>query len=131
MNVSIDPPLNNKQHLTEHVKSKSIPWVEKYRPSHYQDIILEPINKQIFSTILKKGTFPNLLLYGPPGTGKTTTIINMGIIYSSSPIFIILISYLFFNEKININRFFGILISLIGVIIIIININTITIIIYN
>jgi drug/metabolite transporter (DMT)-like permease len=52
--------------------------------------------------------------------GKTTTIINMGIIYSSSPIFIILISYLFFNEKININRFFGILISLIGVIIIII-----------
>jgi drug/metabolite transporter (DMT)-like permease len=52
--------------------------------------------------------------------GKTTTIVNMGIIYSSSPIFIILISYLFFNEKININRFIGILISLIGVIIIII-----------
>ena len=52
--------------------------------------------------------------------GKTTTIVNMGIIYSSSPIFIILISYLFFNEKININRFLGILISLIGVIIIII-----------
>jgi len=52
--------------------------------------------------------------------GKTTTIVNMGIIYSSSPIFIILISYLFFNEKININRFFGVLISLTGVIIIII-----------
>jgi len=52
--------------------------------------------------------------------GKTTTIVNMGIIYSSSPIFIILISYLFFNEKMNINRFIGILISLIGVIIIII-----------
>jgi drug/metabolite transporter (DMT)-like permease len=52
--------------------------------------------------------------------GKTTTIVNMGIIYSSSPIFIILISYLFFNEKINMNRFLGILISLIGVIIIII-----------
>jgi drug/metabolite transporter (DMT)-like permease len=52
--------------------------------------------------------------------GKTTTIVNMGIIYSSSPIFIILISYLFFKEKINILRFVGILISLIGVIIIII-----------
>jgi len=52
--------------------------------------------------------------------GKTTTIVNMGIIYSSSPIFIILISYFFFNEKININQFFGALISLIGVIVIII-----------
>lgn len=58
-------------------KTKSIPWVEKYRPNHYQDIILEPVNKKIFSTILKKGTFPNLLLYGPPGTGKTTTIMNL------------------------------------------------------
>ena len=52
--------------------------------------------------------------------GKTTTIVNMGIIYSSSPIFIILISYFFFNEKINTNQFFGALISLIGVIVIII-----------
>ena len=33
--------------------------------------------------------------------GKTTTIINMGIIYTSSPIFIILISTFFFGEKIN------------------------------
>ena len=52
--------------------------------------------------------------------GKTTTIINMGIIYSSSPIFIILISYFFFNEILNFNRIFGVLISLIGVVIIII-----------
>lgn len=59
------------------ISTKTIPWVEKYRPNHYQDIILEPINKKIFSTILKKGTFPNLLLYGPPGTGKTTTIMNL------------------------------------------------------
>jgi len=55
--------------------------------------------------------------------GKTTTIVNMGIIYSSSPIFIILISYFFFNEKIKINQFFGALISLIGVIVIIIKAN--------
>jgi drug/metabolite transporter (DMT)-like permease len=51
---------------------------------------------------------------------KPTTIVNMGIIYSSSPIFIILISYLFFKEIINILRFVGVLISSIGVIIIII-----------
>ena len=31
--------------------------------------------------------------------GQTTTIINMGIIYTSSPIFIILISYFFLRKK--------------------------------
>lgn len=56
---------------------KTIPWVEKYRPSQYQDIILEDVNKRIFNTILNNGTFPNILLYGPPGTGKTTTIMNI------------------------------------------------------
>ena len=52
--------------------------------------------------------------------GQTTTIVNMGIIYSSSPIFIILISYFFFNENINIKRIFGVLISSFGVVVIII-----------
>ena len=57
--------------------------------------------------------------------GKTTTIINMGIIYSSSPIFIILISTFFFKEKINLIRLFGVLICIFGVLAIIIkgNIN--------
>jgi drug/metabolite transporter (DMT)-like permease len=52
--------------------------------------------------------------------GKTTTVVNMGIIYSSSPIFIILISYLFFSKKINLPSFFGIMLCLIGVVLIII-----------
>ena len=52
--------------------------------------------------------------------GKTTTIINMGIIYSSSPIFIILISVLFFREKINLVRALGVLTCICGVITIII-----------
>ena len=52
--------------------------------------------------------------------GKTTTVINMGIIYSSSPIFIILISTLFFKEKINVIRILGVLICIFGVIAIIV-----------
>ena len=52
--------------------------------------------------------------------GKTTTITNMGIIYSSSPIFIILISTLFFREKINLIRILGVLTCICGVIVIII-----------
>ena len=55
----------------------TIPWVEKYRPDHFSDIVLDPINRNLFRQILEKNYFPNLLFYGPPGTGKTTTIINL------------------------------------------------------
>jgi len=55
----------------------TIPWVEKYRPTKFDDIVLDPLNKRIMDTIINNNYFPNLLLYGPPGTGKTTTIINL------------------------------------------------------
>lgn len=55
----------------------NIPWVEKYRPQKFNNIVLNEINRQIFTNILNKNYFPNLLFYGPPGTGKTTTIINL------------------------------------------------------
>ena len=48
------------------------------------------------------GAFPFL-------AGQTTTIVNMGIIYTSSPIFIILISYLFFKEKFTFIKFLGLI----------------------
>jgi len=54
----------------------SIPWVEKYRPTQFDTIVLDPFNRTLFEKILEKNHFPNLLFYGPPGTGKTTTIIN-------------------------------------------------------
>jgi len=57
--------------------NNSIPWVEKYRPTHFDSIVLDPLNKKIFHNIIQQSFFPNLLLYGPPGTGKTTTIINL------------------------------------------------------
>ena len=52
-------------------------WMEKYRPNKFDEIVLDPINKQILTNIIETGYFPNLLFYGPPGTGKTTTIINL------------------------------------------------------
>ena len=54
-----------------------IPLVEKYRPTQYDNIVLDPQNKQILRNIIETSYFPNLLFYGPPGTGKTTTIINV------------------------------------------------------
>ena len=62
--------LNNKN-------KENIPWIEKYRPTHFDNIVLSPINRKIFENIFNHQYFPNLLFYGPPGTGKTTTIINL------------------------------------------------------
>ncbi|WP_440916691.1 DMT family transporter [Candidatus Pelagibacter sp.] len=59
------------------------------------------------------GAFPFL-------AGETTTVTNMGIIYTSSPVFIILISYFFFQEKINLTKVIGLIACLIGVFVIII-----------
>lgn len=55
----------------------SIPWVEKYRPTQFDKIVLDPNNQELFQQIIEKEYFPHLLFYGPPGTGKTTTIINL------------------------------------------------------
>jgi len=53
------------------------PWTEAYRPTEFENIVLDPINQRFFESILNKDYFPNMLFYGPPGTGKTTTIINL------------------------------------------------------
>jgi replication factor C subunit 3/5 len=54
-----------------------VPFVELYRPKNFDDIVLDPLNKQILKNIIESSYIPNLLFYGPPGTGKTTTIINL------------------------------------------------------
>ena len=51
--------------------------------------------------------------------GMSTTMANMGIIYTSSPIFIIVLSVLFFGDKINFSRIAGLILCLSGVLIII------------
>ena len=56
---------------------RTVPWVEKYRPTNFEQIVLDEMNQRIFRNILAKRHFPHLLFYGPPGTGKTTTIMNL------------------------------------------------------
>jgi len=55
----------------------SIPWVEKYRPTDFYDIVLDNDNKDILKNMIETNSFPNMLFYGPPGTGKTTTVTNL------------------------------------------------------
>ena len=69
-----------KQEITEKKKETTkdnCPWSEKYRPSDFKHIVLDPINRKIFQNILDKKKFPHMLFYGPPGAGKTTSAENL------------------------------------------------------
>ena len=94
-------------------------------------IILMPF---FFEEIIKKkkqlkSETPKLFFLGLTGcgicgafpfiAGMSTTMANMGIIYTSSPIFIILLSVFFFKDKINFSRVIGLILCLGGVLIII------------
>ena len=59
------------------ISHQSIPWVEKYRPQSFEDIVLPETTRIILKSILSERDFPNILLYGPPGTGKTTSVLNI------------------------------------------------------
>ena len=66
----------NKKPIRDITKESS-PWSEKYRPSDFDHIVLDPINKKIFNNILEHKKFPHMLFYGPPGAGKTTSAENL------------------------------------------------------
>ena len=94
-------------------------------------LILMPF---FFEEILKKkkqftSESPKLFFLGLTGcgicgafpfiAGMSTTMANMGIIYTSSPIFIIVLAVLFFKDKINFSRVIGLILCLAGVLVII------------
>jgi DNA polymerase III delta prime subunit len=51
-------------------------WVEKYRPSSWETVVLEPSHRDLFDALHAAHECPSLLAYGPPGTGKTTTLLQ-------------------------------------------------------
>ena len=91
-------------------------------------LILLPFTYQIILKNFKflKKEYKKLFFLGATGcgvcgafpfmAGMTTTVANMGIIYTSSPIFIILISSYFYKERLNAFQFLGLGLCFIGVI---------------
>ena len=86
-------------------------------PFFYNEILKnkKELNKEFFKLFFLGsmgcgvcGAFPNL-------AGMTTTMANIGIIYTSSPVIIIFLSILFLKEKINFLRILGLLICITGV----------------
>ena len=81
--LSVDLSLNKKN---KHIVKKSInflkvntsriylPWVEKYRPTNIDDIILDKITKTKIINFIEKEEISNMIMTGHPGTGKTSTI---------------------------------------------------------
>jgi len=51
-----------------------LPWIERYRPTELNEMVLDCDTRIMMNNMLTTNTFPNMLFYGPPGTGKTTTI---------------------------------------------------------
>jgi len=90
-------------------------------PFFFKDILKK---KHIFNKEISKNFFLGAMGCGVCGAfpfiaGTSTTITNMGIIYTSSPIFIILLSIFFFKDTISFSRAAGLLLSIAGVLIII------------
>ena len=52
--------------------NKDILWVERYRPSTVEDLILPEGIKNTFREIIGGDKIPNLILSGSAGTGKTS-----------------------------------------------------------
>ena len=45
-------------------KIANVPWVEKYRPDSFDNIVLSEHKKKIFSNIINKKTyFPNMIFW--------------------------------------------------------------------
>lgn len=48
-------------------------WIEKYRPSRLEDIVLSEPTRNILSAFIKNDEIPNIIFCGHAGIGKTTT----------------------------------------------------------
>ncbi|MFX1239371.1 MAG: AAA family ATPase [Promethearchaeota archaeon] len=50
-----------------------VPWVEKYRPRSFEDIVSQNIAVNNLQKFVESGEMPHMIFTGPAGTGKTST----------------------------------------------------------
>jgi replication factor C subunit 3/5 len=54
--------------------NETLPWVEKYRPLNFEQMISHTHIIETLQNFIKNNSLPHLLFYGPPGSGKTSLI---------------------------------------------------------
>uniref|UniRef100_A0A6C0CBN2 AAA+ ATPase domain-containing protein n=1 Tax=viral metagenome TaxID=1070528 RepID=A0A6C0CBN2_9ZZZZ len=52
----------------------SIPWIEKYRPTELENVIMDDQTKMLIDVLIKKKKNVHLIITGFPGVGKTSTV---------------------------------------------------------
>lgn len=67
LELIMDTDVINRQH-------EIAPWIEKYRPSDFENIISHQHVINSIKKYLQRNILPHIILFGPPGTGKTTLI---------------------------------------------------------
>ncbi|XP_057326877.1 replication factor C subunit 2 [Microplitis mediator] len=78
MEIDESPATKNTQDVSNNknkTKGSHLPWIEKYRPQTFDDIIGNEDTVARLSVFAKHGNAPNIIIAGPPGVGKTTTIL--------------------------------------------------------
>lgn len=65
----------NAKNKEKDSKSALLPWIEKYRPQVFTDIVGNEDTISRLSVFAQHGNCPNIIIAGPPGVGKTTTIL--------------------------------------------------------
>lgn len=66
-------------------------WVEKYRPTNFNNIIGQDKNINMIKNMIKNNSLPHLLFHGTSGVGKTTTInAIVNEIYGDNKIFMVM-----------------------------------------
>ena len=72
VNISMAWFPNNETLVSK--QKNNLPWIEKYRPSSVEDIILDDCLRVKLNNLISINSLPNLIITGSPGTGKTSTM---------------------------------------------------------
>lgn len=75
MEVDEPEPKTSKAASSSTKSIGHLPWIEKYRPQTFADIVGNEDTVSRLAVFARTGNAPNIIIAGPPGVGKTTTIL--------------------------------------------------------